>query len=305
LPWRQVSARLRDMDVRVEWLGVSTFRLTLGSLVMFLDAYVDRVPAAPPVGISAAEVERADYILVGHSHFDHLYGAATIAANTGATIVGSYESVRLMSDAGISDDQLMAVSGGEPVQMAGDVRVQVLPSLHSCIWSRSSHTVAEECLGDVGVSHQERLGRLSSRGTGSAMNEEIRAHMAACGPAPRGDGGALAYLIQTPEGTILWKDTSGHWSSLLGGLRPDVAILAAAGRGNVDGEPIQGSLADFVEGEVGLLGPRRLLLCHHDNWMPPFTQETDIEPIRLRLGDTAPATELVELKYLDPYPVLK
>ena len=54
------------MDVQLEWLGVSTFRLTLGSLVIFLDAYMDRVPAAPPVGISSAEVERADYILVGH-----------------------------------------------------------------------------------------------------------------------------------------------------------------------------------------------------------------------------------------------
>ncbi len=293
------------MDVQLEWLGVSTFRLTLGSLVVLLDAYVDRVPAAPPVGITSAEIERADYILVGHSHFDHLFGAATIAANTGATIVGSYESIRLMSDTGISEHQLMAVSGGEPVQVAPEVRVQVLPSLHSCIWTRAGRQADEECLGDLGVSHQERLGRLSSRGGLASMTEEIRAHMAASGPSPRGDGGALAYLIQTPEGSILWKDTSGHWSSLLSGMHPDVAILAAAGRGNVDGDPIQGSLAEFVAGEVALLGPRRMLLCHHDNWMPPFTQETDIEPIRSRLTAAAPATELIELDYLDPYPVLK
>lgn len=293
------------MDVQLEWLGVSTFRLTLGSLVVFLDAYVDRVPSAPPVGITSAEVERADYVLVGHSHFDHLFGAATISANTGATIVGSYESVRLMSDAGVSEDRLMAVSGGEPVALAPDVRVQVLPSLHACIWAHAGHSVDEECLGEVGVSHQERLGRLSSRLAGSGQNEEIRAHMVATGPWPRGDGGALAYLIETPEGSILWKDTSGHWSSLLGGLRPDVAILAAAGRGNVDGEPIQGSLAAFAAAEVKLLGPRRVLLCHHDNWMPPFTRETDIGPIRSRLSDAAPSTELVEVGYLDPYPVLK
>jgi hypothetical protein len=58
-------------------------------------------------------------------------------------------------------------------------------------------------------------------------------------------------------------------------------------------------------GEVELLGPRRLLLCHHDNWMPPFTQDTDSEPIRSGLSATAPSTELIELDYLDPYPVLK
>lgn len=291
------------MDVQLEWLGVSTFRLTLGSLVVFLDAYVDRVPAAPPVGVTSAEVERADYILVGHSHFDHLFGAATIATNTGATLVGSYESIRLMSDAGIGESQLMAVSGGEPVQLSEDVRVHVFPSLHSCIWS-SSARADEECLGDLGVSHQERLERLAVR-QASRTDEAVLAHLAAAGPAPRGDGGALAYLIETPEGSIFWKDTSGHWSSLLGRVRPDVAILAASGRGNVDGEPVQGSLADFVAVEVGMLAPRRVLLCHHDNWMPPFTSETDIEPIRSRLSAEAPSVELLEVKYLDPHRVLR
>jgi L-ascorbate metabolism protein UlaG (beta-lactamase superfamily) len=293
------------MDVQLEWLGVSTFRLTLGSLVIFLDAYVDRVPSAPPVGITSAEVERADYILVGHSHFDHLFGAAAIAANTGAAIVGSYESVRLMSDAGIGDEQLMAVSGGEPIRLSDEVRVKVFPSLHSCIWSRAGRSTDEECLGDLGVTHQERLERLSSRQASRTADQAVLAHLAATGPSPRGDGGALAYLIETPEGSILWKDTSGHWSSLLGGVHPDVAILAASGRGNVDGEPIQGSLADFVTSEVGMLAPRRLLLCHHDNWMPPFTSETDIEPIRSRLSASAPSVELIEVGYLDPYRVLK
>jgi L-ascorbate metabolism protein UlaG (beta-lactamase superfamily) len=293
------------MDVQLEWLGVSTFRLTLDSLVILLDAYVDRVPLAPPVGITSAEVERADYVLVGHSHFDHLFGAATVATNTGAVIVGSYESVRLMSDAGISEGQLMAVSGGEPIRLSDDVRVQVFPSLHSCIWSSAGRSTDEECLGDLGVTHQERIERLASRHSSRTVDEAVMAHLAATGPSPRGDGGALAYLIETPEGSIFWKDTSGHWSSLLGGVHPDVAILAASGRGNVDGEPIQGSLADFVAGEVEMIGPRRLLLCHHDNWMPPFTTETDIEPIRSRLSASAPSVELIEVGYLDPHRVLK
>lgn len=293
------------MDVHLEWLGVSTFRLTLGSTVVFLDAYMDRVPSAPPVGLSSAEVDRADYILVGHSHFDHLYGAATIAGNTGATIVGSYESVRLMSDAGIPEAQLLAVSGGEPLELGAQIRVRVFPSLHACIWASSGRTADEECLGDLGVAHQERVQRLSTRSARGSTSEEIRAHMATTGPWPRGDGGALAYLIETPEGSIVWKDTSGHWSALLPPLRPDVALLAAAGRGNVDGEPLQGRLSDFIAREVRLLEPRRLLLCHHDNWMPPFTREMDVGPIRSSLTTAAPGTEMVEVDYLDPYPVLK
>ena len=51
--------------------------------------------------------------------------------------------------------------------------------------------------------------------------------------------GAFAYLIETQYGSILWKDTSGHWTGTLRGLRPGVALPAAAGRGNIDGNPIR------------------------------------------------------------------
>jgi hypothetical protein len=49
------------MRIILDWLGVSTFRLMIGDLVIFLDGYIDRVPAAPPVGITTADIERADY----------------------------------------------------------------------------------------------------------------------------------------------------------------------------------------------------------------------------------------------------
>src|SRR2546430_7368797 len=106
------------MPITLDWLGVSTFRLIIDDLVIFLDAYMDRVSAATPVGITTADVARADYVLIGHSHFDHLWGAERIAARTGATVVGSYETVRLLhgSDS-VPETQLIAVAGGEPVQL--------------------------------------------------------------------------------------------------------------------------------------------------------------------------------------------
>jgi hypothetical protein len=87
-------------------------------------------------------------------------------------------------------------------------------------------------------------------------------------------------------------------------LRPDVAILAAAGRGNIDGEPIQGSLAQFVARQADLVRPRRLVLSHHDDWMPGFSVPTDVSPIRDELARAVPRTELVELGYLDATEVL-
>src|SRR5438093_12851064 len=129
------------MRVTLAWLCVATFRLTIGKLVVFLDAYLDRVPAAPPVGLTTADVDRADYVLVGHSHFDHLWGAERIAARTGAIVIGSHETVRLLHDAdGIAEAQLIAVAGGEPLDLGHGVRVRVYPSLHSCIWAHIGAT---------------------------------------------------------------------------------------------------------------------------------------------------------------------
>ncbi len=293
------------MRITLDWVGVSTFRLTLGDLVIFLDAYIDRVPAAPPVGITTADITRADYILIGHSHFDHLWGAERIAARTGATVVGSYETVRLLYDSdSIGESQLIAVAGGEPVELSSEVRVRVFPSLHSCVWAKMVGAPGEACLGDLGLSCQMRRTResrlMQMLGSGE-LGQEVANHLVASDRHPRSDGGALAYLIETPQGSIFWKDTSGHWSGILSNINPDLAILAAAGRGNVNGEPVQGSLAGFIADEVEMLRPRKIALCHHDNWMPPLTTLTDIEPIKHELVRRAPSVEFIEMPYLGGY----
>src|SRR5579884_1557221 len=297
------------MTVTLDWLGVATFRLVVDDLVIFLDAYMDRVPAAPDVGLTSAQVDRADYILVGHSHFDHLWGAERIARNTGATVIGSHETARLMTEEEVPEEQLMAVSGGERIRLSDSVTVRVFPSQHSCIWARAG-AADEVCLGDMGLTLQERQANLASRmgrrdqGDAPGM-AEVRALRAQNRQRPRGEGGALAYLIETPEGSILWKDTSGHWTGILRDLRPDVALLASAGRGNIDGEPVQGSLAQFMAREADLLRPRRIVLSHHDDWMPPTTRPINVEPIREELKRQAPRVQLIEMGYQEHYPILK
>jgi L-ascorbate metabolism protein UlaG (beta-lactamase superfamily) len=298
----------RRMRVTLDWLGVSTFRLVVGDLTIFLDAYIDRVPAAPPVGITTADVRKADYVLVGHSHFDHLWGAERIARQTGAVVIGSHESVRLLHDKdGIPEEQLMAVAGGEPIDLGPGVRVRVFPSLHSCIWARMGASADEACLGDLGVAHQQRALRVAQGMEmlhSGALGAEVAAHMKESDRHPRGEGGSFAYLIETPAGTIFWKDSSGHWSGILQDLRPDLALLAAVGRGNADGEPVQGTLAGFIASEVELLRPKTVVLCHHDDWMPPLTKPIEVAPIRAELARRAPAAQLLEMGYLEARTVL-
>jgi L-ascorbate metabolism protein UlaG (beta-lactamase superfamily) len=288
----------------LSWFGVSTFRLTVARRTIWLDAYVDRVPSAPPVGITAAGVREADWILVGHSHFDHVWGAETIAKNTGATIVGSYETVRIMELAGVPSEQLICVAGGERVDLGGGVLAQVFPSQHSCIWSTSSLDAGKACLGDLGVSLQERAST-SRRGGGGALGPQVGdpavlQHLRESNQGARGDGGALAFLLETPEGRLWWNDSSGYWTGLVAGLRPDAALVAAAGRGNIDGDPVQGSLAEFVVGEIELLAPRRVALCHHDAWLPPAIDDA---PIRRLLAERRPVVEYLTMGYGEERPI--
>jgi L-ascorbate metabolism protein UlaG (beta-lactamase superfamily) len=289
------------MATSLDWYGCATFALHTAGLTVFLDAYIDRAPNAAGTGLTADDVDQCDWIVVGHSHFDHLYGAERIARNTGARIVGSYETVRIMEQAGVPVDRMICVSGGETIALSDDVRVSAYPSQHSCVWSHGQMTQADEvCVGDLGLTWQEQRARFEKLLEHLAgLEPTARDHLLRAQQGDRGDGGALVYAFDTPDGRLFYQDTSGHWSAMLRDLRPDVAIVAAAGRGNIDGEPIQGSLAQFVAREVELLRPRRVVLSHHDNWLPGFSVDTDVRPIRDELARVAPGTELIDLGYLD------
>ncbi len=308
-PAPRVSVRAQPVGTlpfvaTLDWYGCATFRLRTGGLTVFLDAYIDRAPGAAGTGLTADDIDECDWIVIGHAHFDHLYGAERIMARTNATLIGSYESVRVMEAAGVPGDRMICVAGGERVRLSDDVTVSVLPSQHSCVWSHAQMGQSgDACLGDLGVTWQEQQERMRGLQTylRTALAPEAVEHMrdSFVGHSPRGDGGALLYLFETPDGSLLYQDTSGHWTGILDGLRPDAAILAAAGRGNVDGEPIQGSLADFVGRQVGAVRPGRLLLSHHDNWLPGFSVPTEMEPLRAAIRAASPDTELLEPGYLE------
>ena len=130
--------------------------------------------------------------------------------------------------------------------MGPGVFVSVYPSQHSCIWTGTHGAGSGEvCIGDLGVTWPERSARmkeLHGRMATSLDRSSIEHLLSASGAnSDRGDGGTLLYLFELPQGSLLFQDTAGHWRSILGGLRPDVAILAAAGRANIDGDPVQGS----------------------------------------------------------------
>jgi len=253
----------------VEWFGTTTFRVRHAGLDLFFDGYLDRLPGLDPVGLSVAGVGRADFVFVSHAHFDHLYGVAPIARATGATVVASPESARVLRQDGVPEGQLLIVTGGETVRCGPAASVRVLPALHSCLFAASDPDSAVACLGDLGISAQERWAKVQGMfdsGPGPApvagALKNMRAH------SSTRDGGQLTFLLQTADGTALFSGSSGYWPGIFAGLRPDVAFLALAGRPNVSGEPYQGPAARFMLEQVTALNPGRVCFCHHDPLLP-------------------------------------
>lgn len=303
------------MTTTLDWYGCATFRLQTAGLTILLDAYIDRAAnaAGPSPAVRAGDIDECDYLIVGHAHFDHLFGAEQIMANTDAVLIGSYETVRVMEGLGVPLDRMMPVAGGETIALEGadgPATVTAYPSQHSCVWSHTQMVQpGEVCVGDLGVTHQEQQERMAALMgfLGKELDPVAVEHMLSTlsGHSDRGDGGALVFLFDLPDGTLFYQDTSGHWAGVLQTLHPDVAILAAAGRGNIDGEPIQGSLAQFVASQVDLLRPKQVILSHHDDWLPGFSVPTDIEPIRSEIDRVVPGTVLREIGYVDASPLFE
>lgn len=234
----------------LDWYGCVTFSLQTAGLNVMLDAYIDRAAnaAGPSPARSARDIAACDYLVIGHSHFDHLFGAETILANTKATLIGSYETVRVMEGLGVALDRMLPVAGGETIELegaTGRATVSVYPSQHSCVWSHSQMGQSDEvCIGDLGVTHQEQRERFAKliEHLGTALDPLAVGHMMStmAEHSDRGDGGALVLLFDLPDGRLLYQDTSGHWSGVLRDLRPDVACWLLPVEGTSTANPSKG-----------------------------------------------------------------
>src|SRR5215470_10271174 len=95
----------------VRWLGYSNFELAYGGHILLLDAYYDRGSIYPSLGFKAADIARADGILIGHGHFDHMSDAASVGAATGATVVGAPATTQKLATQPIDATQVRTVTG--------------------------------------------------------------------------------------------------------------------------------------------------------------------------------------------------
>jgi L-ascorbate metabolism protein UlaG (beta-lactamase superfamily) len=130
-------------EVRVRWLGTAGFAITHGAHTVLIDPYVTRaslgrciaMPLEPDAHAIRRYVPRADAIVVGHTHFDHVLDVPLIAQLTGAKVFGSRSAATLCRAQGAPEAQVEDVErpagGAAIVREVGPFRLRFIPSAHS------------------------------------------------------------------------------------------------------------------------------------------------------------------------------
>ena len=236
-PRRPGAAR----PVTLTYLGASGWELSDGRRVLLVDPFFTRrhgargVPLVPDeAAIRRYTPPRVDYILVGHSHADHLMDVPSIARLRGAQVIGSVSSIHVARAGGVPEDHVIPVGGGEDLELDG-FSVRVIPGLHSR-------------LNDF---HYFDAHRTIPAEVKLPMPEEAYV-----------EGGTLDYLVRLGGRQILVIGSANYIERELDGLRPDVVIVALGLRERIH---------DYTCRLMRLLGrPRLVVATHFDGTYGPL-----------------------------------
>lgn len=124
--------------LEVTWIGTAGFRFAYEGFTLWIDPYVTRLSFKDLVlrrVIPASEraisrfVDRADAVLVGHTHFDHALDVPAIAHRFGCPVYGSRSLAHLMALHGLADQAVEVVPHRD--YEIGPFRFHFVPSQHS------------------------------------------------------------------------------------------------------------------------------------------------------------------------------
>jgi L-ascorbate metabolism protein UlaG (beta-lactamase superfamily) len=260
--WLASASASSGGSLTLRWLGVAGFSLQDGESVLLHDPYFSRPgllasllqryePDAQRLGALLAEgspvpeLRRAAWVLVGHSHFDHLGDVPWLARSVGARVFGSATTAALSRAYGLDPDAARVVQPGD-VHEAGPFEIRVVESRHAAVLA----------------------GRVPFPG------EVLEAPQAPIHAFSFKMGGALAYLVtHRPSGLRIFVSSSA-------GLHPP-ALAELAGEGiRVDAllAAIQGRDEGFTAELVGALRPRLVVPHHFDDFWRSLDEPDAAQP---------------------------
>jgi L-ascorbate metabolism protein UlaG (beta-lactamase superfamily) len=236
--------------LEVRWLGVAGFAISDGDAVLLHDPFLSRPGTLATffslyrpdeavlgrllaAGSPAPELAGADWIVIGHAHYDHLGDAPWLAQRTGALLVGSATATNVAQGYGLPAERTLAAAPGARFD-AGPFEVRVVESRH-----------AKVLFGRVPLE-----GEITSPPEAPIHALSFKL------------GDARDYLVtHRPSGLrVLTSSSAGHHPPALEalaaeGVRADLLLLATHGRD-------AGYAADLVR----TLRPRIVVPCHFDDF---------------------------------------
>ena len=236
--------------VNFKWFGTNGWEIKFGDRTILIDPWFGRfdsgffsgkfnpnTPITTDQSLIDKQISKADHILVGHGHWDHLADVPNVAKKTGAMVIGSETHGNLLRAAGVAEKQIVQVKGGEHMQFDG-YTVEVFPGLHS--------------LGPI-------------------KKYAVPGHLVAVPPAPPSkvgdlpEGDSLVYLITIGgKYRIFAMSTANFVEREITGLKADVALVASI---------FYTQIHDFTPRLMKAIGyPRTILPTHWDNFEKPFAE---------------------------------
>jgi len=288
----------KPRQVSLEYMGAAGWRITDGTTIILIDPYLSRIIGPPPPGRPVphvpgdtrpvygwddaavpnvtsidSRIKRADFILVTHTHYDHVLDVPHIALKTGATVIGTESTENVVRAYDIPEEQLITVRGGEDYNF-GTFTLKVIPSLHSPL------------------DHKHYFSSATAPANMKAPLTLRQMHP---------EGSTLAYLIRFHRHQILAFGGMNYIEREIEGLRPDV-VLVGAGASRTE-------IYDYTGRLMRDLGfPPLVLPTHWDNFLVPYevSQQDSVESLQSFVREVnaiSPKTKVIVPKYFELIPL--
>ena len=281
------APKAQDVVV-IRWLGTTNYELAYRGNVFLLDAYYDRLPKNHAIGVGAKEITRASAIFVGHAHYDHVADAATIARQTGATVVGASSARDAVVTMGLPAKQVSTVKGGEVLEYPG-VTVQAVRGTHDVIATLvpAGHLEKQQAalqtaslVPSLTDAERQQADRIRARGSSD--------------PALATEG-VIGYLFTFGRNfRIVFVDTPGPITDAQRQMMQTVPSVDVALLPYVYFEAGISPLIELAK----LFKPATVFLGHHDG--PGVAQWAANYPAALALREALPAVRTMDVLYRTP-----